>query len=298
MKTTNLVKARRRLRVVESLADIAKVKEVRSRTGVGFGDCKKALDDAGDDVEKAIEIIRKQSAVKAAKKADRTASEGLLAILVAENRASGAMVEVNSETDFAARNEHFIDFTNKAVNWVLEHGDTELDGLEAAREQLVQIIGENISVRRAVRFVSSEGEVGSYRHANERLGSLVEIQDGDAVLGKEIAMHVAAMNPIVLSIDQMPEQVLQTERRIYEAQALESGKPEAIVRQMVDGRVRKFLAESSLLDQPYVRNPDTKVGQLLEQSGAKCLRFIRFEVGEGIEKKDEDFAAEVAAQLD
>ncbi len=298
MKTTNLVKARRRLRVVESLADIAKVKEVRSRTGVGFGDCKKALDDAGDDVEKAIEIIRKQSAVKAAKKADRTASEGLLAILVAENRASGAMVEVNSETDFAARNEHFIDFTNKAVNWVLEHGDTELDGLEAAREQLVQIIGENISVRRAVRFVSPEGEVGSYRHANHRLGSLVEIQGGDAVLGKEIAMHVAAMNPIVLSIDQMPEQVLQTERRIYEAQALESGKPEAIVRQMVDGRVRKFLAESSLLDQPYVRNPDTKVGQLLEQSGAKCLRFIRFEVGEGIEKKDEDFAAEVAAQLD
>ena len=298
MKTTNLVKARRRLRVVESLADIAKVKEVRSRTGVGFGDCKKALDDAGDDVEKAIEIIRKQSAVKAAKKADRTASEGLLAILVAENRASGAMVEVNSETDFAARNEHFIDFTNKAVNWVLEHGDTELDGLEAAREQLVQIIGENISVRRAVRFVSPEGEVGSYRHANDRLGSLVEIQGGDAVLGKEIAMHVAAMNPIVLSIDQMPEQVLQTERRIYEAQALESGKPEAIVRQMVDGRVRKFLAESSLLDQPYVRNPDTKVGQLLEQSGAKCLRFIRFEVGEGIEKKDEDFAAEVAAQLD
>ena len=295
---TNLVKARRRLRVVESLADIAKVKEVRSRTGVGFGDCKKALDDAGDDVEKAIEIIRKQSAVKAAKKADRTASEGLLAILVAENRASGAMVEVNSETDFAARNEHFIDFTNKAVNWVLEHGDTELDGLEAAREQLVQIIGENISVRRAVRFVSPEGEVGSYRHANDRLGSLVEIQGGDAVLGKEIAMHVAAMNPIVLSIDQMPEQVLQTERRIYEAQALESGKPEAIVRQMVDGRVRKFLAESSLLDQPYVRNPDTKVSQLLEQSGAKCLRFIRFEVGEGIEKKDEDFAAEVAAQLD
>ncbi|MEE3278962.1 MAG: translation elongation factor Ts [Pseudomonadota bacterium] len=292
------MKARRRLRVVESLADIAKVKEVRSRTGVGFGDCKKALDDAGDDVEKAIEIIRKQSAVKAAKKADRTASEGLLAILVAENRASGAMVEVNSETDFAARNEHFIDFTNKAVNWVLEHGDTELDGLEAAREQLVQIIGENISVRRAVRFVSPEGEVGSYRHANDRLGSLVEIQGGDAVLGKEIAMHVAAMNPIVLSIDQMPEQVLQTERRIYEAQALESGKPEAIVRQMVDGRVRKFLAESSLLDQPYVRNPDTKVGQLLEQSGAKCLRFIRFEVGEGIEKKDEDFAAEVAAQLD
>ena len=279
------------------LTDIAKVKEVRSRTGVGFGDCKKALDDAGDDVDKAIEIIRKQSAVKAAKKADRTASEGLLAVLVSENGASGAMVEVNSETDFAARNDHFIDFANKAVNWVLAHGDAEMDGLEEAREQLVQIIGENISVRRAIRFVSQEGEVGSYLHANDRLGSLVEIRGGDAVLGKEIAMHVAAMNPLVLSADQMPEQELQKERQIYEAQALESGKPEAIVQRMVDGRVRKFLAESSLLDQSYVRDPDTKVGDLLEQSGATCLRFVRFEVGEGIEKKDEDFAAEVAAQL-
>ena len=280
------------------LADMVNIKEVRSRTGVGFGDCKKALEDAGDDIDKAIEIIRKQSAVKAAKKADRTAAEGLLAMHVSENGDSGAMVEVNSETDFAARNERFIDFANEAVKWVVKHGDSEMEGLEEAREQLVQIIGENVSVRRAVRFVSQGGEVGSYLHANDKLGALVEIRGGDAVLGKEIAMHVTAMNPMVLAADQMPEQVLRTERGIYEAQALESGKPESIVQKMVDGRVQKFLAESSLLDQPFVRDPDTKVGDLLEQAGAQCLRFIRFEVGEGVEKKDEDFAAEVAAQFE
>ena len=279
------------------LADMVKIKEVRSRTGVGFGDCKKALEDAGDDIDKAIEIIRTQSAEKAAKKADRTAAEGLLAMHVSENGDSGAMVEVNSETDFAARNERFIDFANDAVKWVVKHGDSEMEGLEESREQLVQIIGENVSVRRAVRFVSQGGEVGSYLHANDKLGALVEIRGGDAVLGKEIAMHVTAMNPMVLAADQMPEQVLRTERGIYEAQALESGKPESIVQKMVDGRVQKFLAESSLLDQPFVRDPDTKVGDLLEQAGAQCLRFIRFEVGEGVEKKDEDFAAEVAAQL-
>tara|TARA_Y100000758_G_scaffold51733_1_gene33126 strand:+ start:250 stop:1083 length:834 start_codon:yes stop_codon:yes gene_type:complete len=277
---------------------MGKIKEVRSRTGVGFGDCKKALEDAGDDIDKAIEIIRKQSAVKAAKKADRTAAEGLLAMHVSENGDSGAMVEVNSETDFAARNERFIDFANEAVKWVVKHGDSEMEGLEEAREQLVQIIGENVSVRRAVRFVSQGGEVGSYLHANDKLGALVEIRGGDAALGKEIAMHVTAMNPMVLAADQMPEQVLRTERGIYEAQALESGKPESIVQKMVDGRVRKFLAESSLLDQPFVRDPGTKVGDLLDQAGARCLRFVRFEVGEGVEKKDEDFAAEVAAQLE
>ena len=280
------------------LADMVNIKEVRSRTGVGFGDCRKALEDAGDDIDKAIEIIRKQSAVKAAKKADRTAAEGMLAMHVSENGDSGAMVEVNSETDFAARNERFIDFANEAVKWVVKHGDSEMEGLEEARAQLVQIIGENVSVRRAVRFVSEGGAVGSYLHANDKLGALVEIRGGDAVLGKEIAMHVTAMNPMVLSADQMPDQVLRTERGIYAAQALESGKPESIVQKIVDGRVRKFLAESSLLDQPFVRDPDTKVGDLLEQAGAQCLRFIRFEVGEGVEKKDEDFAAEVAAQLE
>ena len=277
---------------------MSKIKEVRSRTGVGFGDCKKALDDAGDDIEKAIEIIRKQSAVKAAKKADRTAAEGLLAMRVSESGDSGAMVEVNSETDFAARNERFVEFANTAVDWVLEHGEGRMEGLEEAREQLVQIIGENVSVRRAVRFISRGGEVGGYLHANDKLGALVETRGADDLLGREIAMHVAAMSPMVVSNDQMPEHVLRAERKIYEAQALESGKPESIINKMVDGRLQKFVAESSLLDQAFVREPSNKVGDLLKQANAQCRRFIRFEVGEGIEKKDEDFAAEVAAQLD
>ena len=277
---------------------MSKIKEVRSRTGVGFGDCKKALDDAGDDIEKAIEIIRKQSAVKAAKKADRTAAEGLLAMRISESGDSGAMVEVNSETDFAARNERFVEFANAAVDWVLEHGEDQMEGLEEAREQLVQIIGENVSVRRAVRFASHDGEVGGYLHANDKLGALVETRGADDLLGREIAMHVAAMSPMVLSNDQMPADVLRAERKIYEAQALESGKPESITKKMVDGRLRKFVAESSLLDQAFVREPSNKVGDLLEQAGAQCVRFVRFEVGEGLEKKDEDFAAEVAAQLD
>ena len=277
---------------------MSKIKEVRSRTGVGFGDCKKALDDAGDDIEKAIEIIRMQSAVKAAKKADRTAAEGLLAMRISESGDSGAMVEVNSETDFAARNERFVEFANAAVDWVLEHGEDQMEGLEEAREQLVQIIGENVSVRRAVRFASHDGEVGGYLHANDKLGALVETRGADDLLGREIAMHVAAMSPMVVSNDQMPADVLGAERKIYEAQALESGKPESITKKMVDGRLRKFVAESSLLDQAFVREPSNKVGDLLEQAGAQCVRFVRFEVGEGLEKKDEDFAAEVAAQLD
>ena len=277
---------------------MSKIKEVRSRTGVGFGDCKKALDDAGDDIEKAIEIIRKQSAVKAAKKADRTAAEGLLALRVSESGDSGAMVEINSETDFAARNERFVEFANTAVDWVLEHGEGRMEGLEEAREQLVQIIGENVSVRRAVRVISQGGEVGGYLHANDKLGALVETRGADDLLGREIAMHVAAMSPMVVSNDQMPEHVVRAERKIYEAQALESGKPESVINKMVDGRLQKFVAESSLLDQAFVREPSNKVGDLLKQANAQCRRFIRFEVGEGIEKKDEDFAAEVAAQLD
>ena len=277
---------------------MSKIKEVRSRTGVGFGDCKKALDAAGDDIEKAIEIIRKQSAVKAAKKADRTAAEGLLAMRISESGDSGAMVEVNSETDFAARNERFVEFANAAVDWVLEHGEDQMEGLEEAREQLVQIIGENVSVRRAVRFARHDGEVGGYLHANDKLGALGETRGADDLLGREIAMHVAAMSPMVVSNDQMPADVLGAERKIYEAQALESGKPESITKKMVDGRLRKFVAESSLLDQAFVREPSNKVGDLLEQAGAQCVRFVRFEVGEGLEKKDEDFAAEVAAQLD
>ena len=279
------------------MADMAKVKEVRARTGVGFGDCKKALEQAGDDIEAAIDIIRKQSAVKAAKKADRTASEGLLELEVAANGKSAAIIEINIETDFAARNELFIEFCAEAVKQVLMEGEAVLPSLNEQKNDLVQTIGENISIRRAARYEVSSGLIGSYLHANNRLGALVELDQGDAELGKDIAMHVTAMNPMVVSSDLVPSQIVDREREIFIAQAIESGKPKEIAEKMVEGRLRKFLAESSLLDQPFVRDPQLKIHDLLEKHGASCSRFLRYELGEGIEKVEEDFASEVQKQI-
>ena len=279
------------------MADMAKVKEVRARTGVGFGDCKKALEQAGDDIEAAIDIIRKQSAVKAAKKADRTASEGLLELEVAANGKSAAIIEINIETDFAARNELFIEFCSEAVKQVLMEGEAVLPSLNDQKNDLVQTIGENISIRRAARYEVSSGLIGSYLHANNRLGALVELDQGDAELGKDIAMHVTAMNPMVVSSDLVPSQIVDREREIFIAQAIESGKPKEIAEKMVEGRLRKFLAESSLLDQPFVRDPQLKIHDLLEKHGASCSRFLRYELGEGIEKVEEDFASEVQKQI-
>tara|TARA_B100000686_G_scaffold223534_1_gene230756 strand:+ start:789 stop:1646 length:858 start_codon:yes stop_codon:yes gene_type:complete len=279
------------------MADMAKVKEVRARTGVGFGDCKKALEQAGDDVEAAIDIIRKQSAVKAAKKADRTASEGLLELAVAADGKSAAIIEVNIETDFAARNELFIEFCAEAVKQVLMEGEAVLPSLNDRKNDLVQAIGENISIRRAARYEAASGLIGSYLHANNRLGALVELDQGDAELGKDIAMHITAMNPMVVSSDLVPSQVVDREREIFIAQAIDSGKPKEIAEKMVEGRLRKFLAESSLLDQPFVRDPQLKIHDLLEKHGASCSRFLRYELGEGIEKVEEDFASEVQKQI-
>ena len=279
------------------MADMAKVKEVRARTGVGFGDCKKALEQAGDDIEAAIDIIRKQSAVKAAKKADRTASEGLLELEVAANGKSAAIIEINIETDFAARNELFIEFCAEAVKQVLMEGEAVLPSLNDQKNDLVQTIGENISIRRAARYEVSSGLIGSYLHANNRLGALVELDQGDDELGKDIAMHVTAMNPMVVSSDLVPSQIVDREREIFIAQAIESGKPKEIAEKMVEGRLRKFLAESSLLDQPFVRDPQLKIHDLLEKHGASCSRFLRYELGEGIEKVEEDFASEVQKQI-
>ena len=279
------------------MADMAKVKEVRARTGVGFGDCKKALEQAGDDIEAAIDIIRKQSAVKAAKKADRTASEGLLELEVAANGKSAAIIEINIETDFAARNELFIEFCAEAVKQVLMEGEAVLPSLNDRKNDLVQAIGENISIRRAARYEAASGLIGSYLHANNRLGALVELDQGDAELGKDIAMHVTAMNPMVVSSDLVPSQIVDREREIFIAQAIESGKPKEIAEKMVEGRLRKFLAESSLLDQPFVRDPQLKIHDLLEKHGASCSRFLRYELGEGIEKVEEDFASEVQKQI-
>lgn len=279
----------------------AMVKELRERTGLGMMDCKKALTDAGGDMEAAIDGLRKSSALKAAKKADRTAAEGLLALRVADDRKTAAMVEVNIETDFAARNEKFIAYVGKVLDHAFETRQADVpallaDGLGDERETLVQEIGENITVRRAV-VVETDGRIDSYLHADNRKGALVELDGGDDELGKDLAMHVTAIAPMVVAGSDVPADVVAKEREIFSAQAAESGKPPEIVEKMVEGRVRKFLAEVALVDQPFVKDPNTKVAQLLKEKGATCLSFHRFEVGEGIEKATEDFAAEVAAQV-
>ncbi len=278
------------------------VKELRDRTGLGMMDCKKALVEAEGDIDLAIENLRKSSGMKAAKKAGRTASDGLVGIRIADDRKSAALVEVNCETDFAARDENFGRFVDKVIALVFDGKTTDIakmltDGLEVERETLVQKIGENTSVRRAEFFTTEKGLISSYMHTNSKIGVLVEIEGGDEELGKDIAMHIAASNPMVVSPDQVPAEEVAKEREIYLAQAEGSGKPADIVEKMVEGRIRKYLAEISLVDQAFVKNPDMKVSALLKAAKASVVRFIRFQVGEGIEVEDVDFAAEVAAQL-
>ena len=284
--------------------NMAMVKELRERTGVGFGDCKKALAEAGWDMDKAVDIVRLQSGAKAAKKADRTAAEGLLGLKVAADRSGaagrqGAMVEVNVETDFAARNPKFAAFVATAVDTVLARGESAIaDRLEADRQALVQEIGENVKLRRAARLVAPpNGTVVGYLHQDGRKGALVALDGGDEQLGRDLAMHVTAMRPLVVKGEDVPADVVARERAIFVQQAADSGKPPAIVEKMVSGRVRKFLAESSLVEQPFVKDANVKVGKLLADAKARCAGFARFEVGEGIDKREEDFAAEVRKQL-
>ena len=277
--------------------NVAMIKELRERTGVGFGDCKKALVEADWNMEAAVDVVRRQSGAKAAKKADRTAAEGLLG-LVAED-ACGALVEVNVETDFAARNPKFEAFVGEAAAHTLaEGGDKVAAALEEQRKALVQEIGENIQVRRAVRLEApAGGAVAGYLHQDRKKAALVALDGGNQDLAREVAMHVTAMRPLVVQAEDVPADVVARERAIYEQQASESGKPAPIVEKIVSGRLRKFLAESSLLDQPFVKDADTTVGKLLAAAGATCSAFERFEVGEGIQKEEEDFAAEVRKQL-
>ncbi len=278
------------------------VKELRERTGLGMMDCKKALQEADGDMELAIEELRKKSALKAAKKSGRTTADGLLGLKVADQGTKAALVEVNIETDFAAKNEKFISFVADVLQRVFESGETNVeallaDGLGAERETLVQEIGENITVRRAAYLETSDGKISGYLHGDSRKGALVELTGGGDELGRDIAMHVTAINPMVVRADEVPQDVLAKEREIYASQAADSGKPAEIVEKMVEGRVRKFLAEVSLVDQPFVKDPNTKIGKLLSESAADCVRLVRFEVGEGIEVEQQDFASEVAAQL-
>lgn len=280
----------------------ALVKELRERTGLGLLECKKALAEAGGDIDAAIEALRKSSGMKAAKKAGRTAADGVVAIQTAADGSFGAMVEVNSETDFVARDENFLGFVSAVVGKAFEGQISDVEALaggetEDARQALVQKIGENISVRRVVNHRASDGVIGGYVHGNNRIAVLVALKGGSEELARDVAMHVAAVNPQVVSPADMPEEQVAKEREIYAAQAQDSGKPPEIVEKMIDGRIRKFLSENSLTEQAFVKDPDTTVGKLVAAAGAEVVGFTRFEVGEGIEVEKVDFAAEVAAQL-
>jgi len=280
----------------------ALVKELRERTGLGLLECKKALAAAGGDIEVAIEELRKSSGMKAAKKAGRTAADGVVAIRVAEGGASAVIGEVNSETDFVARDDNFLGFVNSVMDRAVEMKSDDVTAvaggdIEDARQALVQKIGENISVRRIAVLEAANGVVGGYVHGNNRIAVLVQLEGGTEELAKDVAMHVAAVNPAVVSPSDMPEELLQKEREIYTAQAADSGKPPEIVAKMIEGRIGKYLKENSLTEQPFVKDPDTSVGKLVKAAGASVVGFTRFEVGEGIEVEKVDFAAEVAAQL-
>lgn len=274
------------------------VKELRDRTGLGMMECKRALAQSEGDIDKAIEDLRKSSGMKAAKKAGRTAADGVVAFRA--EGGYGLVLEVNSETDFVARDEGFQGFVNTVLDAAYGAKQTNIaelmaGDLEVQRQELVQKIGENISPRRADSIEAPV--VGGYVHSNSRIAVLVGLSGGSEELAKDVAMHVAAVNPAVVNSSDMPADLVAAEKEIFAAQARESGKPEEIIEKMIAGRVAKFLKESSLVDQPFVKDPETTVGKLVKAEGAEVLSFIRFEVGEGIEVEEVDFAAEVAAQV-
>lgn len=276
----------------------SQVKELRERTGLGMMECKKALVEANGDIEAAIENLRKNSGLKAAKKAGRVSADGVVAAKVSEDGTYGQLVEVNSETDFVARDDNFLAFVQQVQDAAFDARQTDVaalmeGALEEARQGLVQKVGENINVRRVADVEG--GVVAAYVHGNNKIGVLIALEGGDAELAKDIAMHVAAVNPRFIAPEDVSADVIAKEREIYEAQAAQSGKPAEIIAKMVDGRIKKFLSEISLLDQPFVKDPDTRVGDLLKKAGAKVLKMVRFEVGEGIEKQESNFAEEVAA---
>jgi elongation factor Ts len=282
------------------------VKELRERTGAGMMDCKKALVEAGGDADAAAELLRTKGQAKAEKKAGRIAAEGAIEIAEANDGKSLVILEINSETDFVAKDENFLAFSRAAADLALNSGAEDVaalmesqvasgESLEAARTSLIAKIGEQIAVRRFSRL-NAQGALGKYQHGS-RIGVVVDISGGDEELRKDIAMHIAASAPAHISDADVPAEDLERERRILSEQAGQEGKPPEIVAKMVEGRLRKFLGEITLLGQPFVKDPDITVGKLLKQKGATVNAFVRLEVGEGIEKKQEDFAAEVAAQV-
>jgi elongation factor Ts len=285
----------------------AMVKELRERTGSGMMECKKALQEAGGDIDTAIENMRKSGLAKADKKAGRVAAEGRIAIKISDDGKTAAIVEVNCETDFVSGGDDFLDFVNAVAVAALENKPESVEALvsltidggqsiEERRKEMVSRIGENIQVRRFEIMSADNAAFGSYLHGT-RIGVLIGVENGKEELIKDVAMHIAASKPTCVTEDQVPPEVLEKEREILIAQAQDSGKPQDIIEKMVDGRIRKYLAEITLVGQPFVKDPDKTVGALLKDKGANVTGFIRFEVGEGIEKKQENFADEVMAQV-
>ncbi|PHS71304.1 MAG: elongation factor Ts [Cycloclasticus sp.] len=285
----------------------AMVKELRERTGSGMMECKKALVETAGDLELAIENMRKSGMAKADKKAGRIAAEGIIAIATSGDGSTTSIVEINSETDFVSKGDDFLDFTAAVAYTVVSNDIADVDALNAtevtggsvtvdeSRRQLIAKVGENINVRRFKKIKTDGTIVGTYMHGI-RIGVLVEMEGGDVALAKDIAMHIAAIKPMCISEAEVPAEDIEKEKEIFKSQAAESGKPPEIVEKMIVGKIKKFLKGITLLGQPFVKDGDVTIEQLLKSNNAKVISFVRFEVGEGIEKKEDDFAAEVMAQ--
>ena len=282
----------------------SQVKELRERTGAGMMECKRALVETDGDIEIAIENMRKSGSAKAAKKAGRIAAEGI--IMVRSDADAAIILEINSETDFVSRDEGFLAFVNSVADAAIAHKTADVETLKATmlgdknvedtRLALVLTIGENIQIRRIELLASNDGQLASYLHGG-RIGVIVALNGGDEAVAKDVAMHIAASNPQVINPEDVDETLVAKEKEIFIAQAKESGKPDEIIEKMIGGRLKKFLGEVSLTGQPFVKDPSTSVGDLLKANSATATAFVRYEVGEGIEKKEEDFAAEVMAQV-
>ena len=285
------------------------VKELREKTGAGMMDCKKVLTETNGDEEKAIELLRERGIAKAAKKSDRIAAEGLVAAYVTEDHKIGAVVEVNAETDFVAKNEEFRTFVNDIAKQIVAKNPATVEELLAQKSDVepdktvqdvltnkIATIGENMSIRRFERFETT-GLIESYIHGDGKIGVLVEMEGGDSVLAKDVCMQIAAARPEFLTREDVPEDRVAHEMEILKAQAVNEGKPEAVAEKIVQGRIGKFYGEICLVEQDFVKDPNQKVGKLVESKGAKIIRFARFEKGEGLQKREENFAEEVAKQI-
>ncbi len=278
----------------------SQVKELRELSGVGMMECKKALVEVEGDIEKALDLLRSNSALKAEKKSARVAADGVIKVHVSENYAT--MVEINSETDFAAKDDSFIEFTKNIEERLVEKKYLDVEDLkkdvEEDRQKLVQSIGENIQIRRlATQEFDSSKKVGTYLHSDNKLAAMVLLKQENDELGRDIAMHISASAPLSINEDGVDKNVLERERNIFESQARESGKDENIMQKMVEGKVKRFLKEVTLLSQDFIKDPDTSISKLLENSDNEVVSFERFKVGEGIEVSSKDFAEEVAEQL-